>query len=84
MDLRKLYFMIQEVSSTIFTVEEYNEKYRLIASGEAYLNSTSVEVHGGLLFAKGACRTVRSLANVLGCRVEALLEYAPEEGNEGL
>ena len=33
---------------------------------------------------KASVRTVRSLANVLGCRLEALLEYAPEEGNEGL
>ena len=33
---------------------------------------------------KASVRTVRSLANVLGCRVEALLEYAPCEGNERL
>ena len=32
---------------------------------------------------KASVRTVRSLANVLGCRVEALLEYAPCEGRGG-
>lgn len=31
---------------------------------------------------KASVRTVRSLANVLGCRVEALLEYAPHTGKD--
>ncbi|MDO4808453.1 MAG: helix-turn-helix domain-containing protein [Eubacteriales bacterium] len=31
---------------------------------------------------KASVRTVRSLANVLGCRVEALLEYAPHTSKD--